>query len=115
MARRGNPGFPILSRVLQHQTGSISAEAIQKNFDQVQPVFQALAEKDLLDYQIVDDVALSAGHPLDVKHGLGRAYRGWLVINRNAAVTPYESARQRARTHLTLTAPSAVTISLLIF
>ena len=76
--------------------------------------------------RIVDRITLGVGQrPLAIPHGLGRAYRGWMIVRRFDVGEVYESFHQDApelqqdsydpARYLTLSASSVVTVSLWVF
>lgn len=51
----------------------------------------------------------------ELRPGLGRAVRGWLVLDTDAAVTIHRETTNRPTDHLTLTASAAANVKLWVF
>ena len=70
----------------------------------------------VLDGVLIESVALSATVN-NVAHGLGRAYRGWIVTDRDANQTVYRDGTSTADPvlFLPLLAGGAVTVDLWVF
>lgn len=75
-----------------------------------------LIDNPLLNGQLIENVSLSAT-TYSVSHGLGRAYRGYIVVKRNANQLEYVDTTSTANptTHIPLKAGGAVTVSLWVF
>jgi hypothetical protein len=68
----------------------------------------------LLDGVLLEDVALSTSET-QVKHKLGRAYRGWIIVDKNAQQDVWVSSTALNKTFLSLTAAGTVTVSIWVF
>ncbi len=86
-------------------------ERMQQNVSQV---FNALSSVELLNGRLITDVALTTSETL-VDHKLGRAYRGWIVVNKNANQDVYVANTGLTERFLKLTASGTVTVSLWVF
>lgn len=73
-----------------------------------------LISNEMLDGRLIEDVALSTSETL-VEHKLGRAYKGWIIVNKNAAQDVYVSSTTLTKRYLALTAGGTVTVSLWVF
>lgn len=63
-------------------------------------------------------ITLAAFTPTAIPHGLGRAYRGYVITKYSGFANVYDSALTDGRstsTHINLTASAAVTIDILVF
>ena len=90
-------------------------ETILDRFQQnIATVFGALSQVEPLNGRLIEDVALSTSETL-VEHKLGRAYRGWIIVNKNAAQDVYVSSTTLNERFLKLTAAGTVTVSLWVF
>lgn len=70
----------------------------------------------LLDGVLVEDVALTTSTK-SVKHGLGRAPTGWLLVRKTANANVWDAQDSNAHPELTLdlVASGSVTVSLWVF
>jgi hypothetical protein len=89
----------------QHETRAIADVAAGLN---------ELARLPLLDGALVEGRALSTT-PVDVPHGLGRTWRGWIVVGKSANIDIWESGQRDRTRYLTLDASGTVTVSLWVF
>ena len=80
-------------------------------------VLDQLPKIDILDGRRVNDVALTAGSAVDVSHGLGRKYRGVIVVSQNAAGTVRESTNTNSFPDriVIMTASATITADLWVF
>jgi hypothetical protein len=84
--------------------------------DNVVDAFSLLTEVPLLDFVWKRDVVLTAGVTTPVPHGLGRAWRGYLITRSNAAATLYAPTSQTLPERFLELVPSAtVTVDLFMF
>lgn len=75
---------------------------------------QQLERNPLLDGLLVENVTI-ATTDTNVVHGLGRDFRGWIIVRRDAAADVYEGTQINEAQYLTLIASSSVTVSLYVF
>ena len=68
----------------------------------------------LLDGRLIEDVSLTTSET-SIEHKLDRDYRGWLIVNKNAAQDVYVSSTTLKSRFLKLTAGGAVTVSIWVF
>jgi hypothetical protein len=73
-----------------------------------------LVNKELLDGRLIEDVALSTTE-VKVEHKLGRAVKGWIIVDKNAQQDIWKSATTLEKRFLSLTAAGTVTVSLWVF
>lgn len=73
-----------------------------------------LADNPLLQGRLIEDVTLSTS-PVLVAHKLGRAYRGWFLVDNNANTTVYNSVTDLEESFLELVASGSCTVSLWVF
>lgn len=73
-------------------------------------------KRELLQYNIIEDIAINGSTDISVKHGLGRRLKGWIVIRSNIAGGIRESATQGdLNTELRIAPDFSGTVSLLVF
>ena len=83
-------------------------ERMQNNIAQV---FDALGRLEILNGRLIENIDLTSAET-PVEHRLGRAYRGWIVVNKNAAQDVYVSSTALNELFINLTAGGDGTISL---
>lgn len=85
--------------------------------DAVDDVVRPLSSNPLLDGRLIEGVAITSGTTKLVDHGLGRAWRGWYVVDRNANANVYRDTASRAEAsrQLALLASATVTVTLWVF
>lgn len=94
---------------------SALASFLRRFQDAVGDAITLLTEVPLLDFTWKRDVVLAAGAN-QVPHGLGRAWRGYIVTRQNAAITVYAPDDQALRERiLTLTASGSGVVDLFMF
>jgi len=86
-------------------------ERVQSN---ISTAFNPLTDIPLLNGRLIEDVALTTSET-KVEHKLGRAYRGWIIVDKNAAQDVYVSSETLTQRFLSLTAAGTVTVSLWVF
>lgn len=73
-----------------------------------------LTSNPMLDGRLIENVVLGTTETL-IEHKLGRAYQGWIIVNKNAAQDVYVSSTSLPKKHLALTAGGTVTVSIWVF
>ena len=68
----------------------------------------------ILDGNLIKDVELSSSET-QVSHKLGRKYRGWIIVDKNAQQDVWVSSTDLTQRFLALTAAGSVTVSLWVF
>ena len=68
----------------------------------------------ILNGRLIEDVVLSSSET-NINHKLGRAYRGWIIVNKNAQQDVWVSSTTLNERFLNLTAAGTVTVSLWVF
>ena len=92
------------------------SEDLSRLQDILQVVLDALTDKDLLDYAILEDQVIGTSTTL-VSHRLGRKYRWWIVVDKNADARVWRDTTSTAdtSTYLPLKASAEVTADILVF
>ena len=88
-------------------------ELLNRFMAEVQKINPAL-QCPLLQGKFLKAEVLKAASPVVIEHGLGRLPQGWIIVDRNAAATPYRSAPNTKQT-ITLSTSADVTVTLWIF
>lgn len=92
--------------------------ATEKDLDRIQANIALFASNfaniPLLDGRLIEDVALS-GTASQIAHKLGRDYRGWIIVKKNAQQDIWASSTSLSGRFLTLSASGTVTASLWVF
>lgn len=94
------------------RTTNAVLEKLQSN---VENSFRPLNASQIIDGNLIEDVALRASAPRTINHLLGRSYRGWIVVRRNADCVIWESPTSNMKQELILNTIADVTVSLWIF
>jgi hypothetical protein len=90
---------------------SIELDRVQSN---VELFAGSLQNIPLLNGRLVTDVALTTSETL-IEHKLGRAIRGWIIVDKNASQDVYRSSEDLPERFLPLTAAGTVTVDLWVF
>lgn len=64
---------------------------LRKLSEQVQTALIPVFKSDILDGRLVEDVAFPLAAPVLVPHGLGRAYKGYILVRGPSGITVGES------------------------
>ncbi len=83
--------------------------------DNVGTLLNAVAAVPILSGVEVNGVAFGASLTLNIPHGLGRAWRGWLITDQDQPAQIYRSSVANREKFLTLTADGTVTINLWVW
>ncbi len=75
---------------------------------------ESLVNIPFLDGVLLEDLVLTTAEQ-KISHKLGRAYRGWILVRKNAAQDLYESSVTFPNQFISLTATGTVTVSLWVF
>lgn len=94
-----------------HTRDNPDLDRIQSN---VEIFTRPLTNLPLLDGRLIEDITLSTSETL-VDHKLGRAYRGWIIVDKDAIQDVYVSSAALPERFLALTAGGAVTVALWVF
>ena len=86
-------------------------ERVQNN---IESFANQLTNIPILNGVLLEDVALSGSETL-VNHKLGRAYRGWIIVDKNANQGVWVTNTTYPERFLGLTAGGTVTVSLWVF
>lgn len=96
------------------QVASINSpnQLLNRFMAEVQKVNTVL-ECPLLNGNLVKDVSITAGTPVDVNHGLGRMPQGWFVVGIGSASSVFATGVNKSV--LTLDASADTTVNLWVF
>lgn len=92
-----------------------SADRVLNQFQEnVDRVLQPLLANVLADGRLVTGISIVSGTPARVEHKLGRAIRGWLVVDKNANADVWRSTSTLSDV-LILNSSANVTLTLWVF
>lgn len=94
--------------------GTPTAAETNRIQDNVGALLNQVAAVPMLGGVAISNVVLGAT-AVDVSHGLGRAWTNFLVTNRNANATVWNSSTANSAQVLTLTASGTVTVNLWVW
>ena len=96
---------------------SVPPAALNRWQSTVKRVIDAILDKPELDSVLIEDVELTAATTVLVEHRLDRAFRGWRIVDIDAAATVHRDATSTANasTYLPLQASANCTVALLVF
>ena len=92
-------------------TRSLELDRVQAN---VSTFVNSVLDIPILNGRLIEDVDLTSSETL-VEHKLGRNYRGWIIVDKNAQQDVWVSAENLTERFLRLTAAGTVTVSLWVF
>lgn len=93
----------------------VKDSATQEALSTVHHAVGALQDLPFSDGALIEDIAIEAGVKKIVKHTLGRPYRGWITVRRDARILEYEDGVAPNNSELWLNAASNVTLSIWVF
>lgn len=82
--------------------------------DNIKLFSDQLVDIPILNGQLIENVALTTSAVL-VNHKLGRAYRGWIVVDQSANASVYSTTTTLPTRFISLVASNTVTVSLWVF
>lgn len=101
---------------VSNAAGKINSRAIQFTLDSLSDNVNLLTTGVLSRLRLINDISITEGETTIIKHGLGRAYQGYVVIDSNALVGVYtNNTNPRKQTELHLIGDTTAIISLLVF
>ncbi len=102
-----------IERYIRHQAVDYFGNAIQ---DSISRSLDPVTDNPLMSKNILTDVALS-GTTTNIEHKLGRAFRGWFIVDANANTNVWRDAASTADAtkFLPLVAGAAVTVDIYVF
>lgn len=92
-------------------------ELTDRNLDDLATVTRQFTTKPGLDFELLEDIALTTGSTNLVKHKLGRKVRGFRIVDANAASTYYRDTASTAdlTNFLPLVVSANVTVDIEVF
>lgn len=83
----------------------------------VNDVLEPLQLIPLIQGELLTDITITSGTPLEVSHQLGRRIQGWAVVRQNAQADIWDTpgSASAEKTRITLNASATVTVSLWVF
>lgn len=98
----------------QGQPWSYDLQQVQ---EAVGEALDRLANNEILRSVLLEGVVLTSGTPVDVKHGLGRPYRGWHVVDATVATSVFRDAASTTdpTAFVSLDCSVSATVSLVVF
>lgn len=101
--------FPALKKLLA------SDRVLNQVQENVAQALKPLLESSIGSGRVIDSIAIVSGTPKTVEHKLGREFKGWIVVRKNADANVWESTSSIPSKTLILNADANVTISIWIF
>ena len=85
--------------------------------DSVQRSLSPLTRIPFLNGRLIEDISMTAATTNEIAHGLGRAYRGWFVVDIDAASTVHRDTSSTSSTteFLPLQASATSTMTIWVF
>lgn len=95
----------------------VNDSGLTKVQDSLATVFGAVLAKEIIDGNLLENVALVSGSTNLVEHKLGKPVSGYIVVKRNSnqAVWDSEGSNTKKNNYLQLEASGSVTVSLWVF
>ena len=96
-------------------TGNVT-EAVERNHDALERALRPVTDLAILDGVLISDQAITTA-VTSVPHTLGRAYRGWIVVDKQGDARVWRSTASTADVtkFLALDCSANVTVSLWVF
>ena len=88
---------------------------LQQLQDAVEVPLRDIIGRQILDGNLIENVRLLSASDNLVAHLLGRAYRGYIVVKRDAAASIYDDTSPLPQSYLNLVTSADVTVSLWVF
>lgn len=93
-----------------------SVADIQRLQESLSKVFNGIQTKQIIDGRLLTDVSLFTGQINEVNHGLGKPYRGWIIVDKDADANVYVTTQSQTPNATILFQTSAdVIVSLWLF
>lgn len=107
----------MVSKLKVSSNGALNERAIQQYLDSSAEAIEGLSNP-LSKGRLIEDVAVADATLKRIPHGLGRQYRGYIIVLSNGAISSHEAdstnPRKESELHLTTNGP-ATSISIWIF